>query len=87
MTEPAFRCHRCHDAEGRLASQPFPGSLGERVWRSICATCWSAWEQREVMVINELKLNFMEPEAQDILAAQMSEFLALDSADSGGAEG
>jgi Fe-S cluster biosynthesis and repair protein YggX len=49
------------------------------VWRSVCASCWSEWERREVIVINELRLNFMDPEAQDILAAQMRDFLALDS--------
>ena len=30
------------------------------------------------MVINELKLNFMEPTAQEILTSHMREFLALD---------
>jgi Fe-S cluster biosynthesis and repair protein YggX len=87
MSQPAFRCRRCQGAEARLAHPPFPGALGQRVWRSTCSTCWAEWERREVIVINELRLNFMDPEAQEILAAQMSEFLALDSADSGGAAG
>jgi Fe-S cluster biosynthesis and repair protein YggX len=30
------------------------------------------------MVINELKLNFMDPEAQTTLERHMREFLALD---------
>ena len=32
----------------------------------------------EVMVINELQLNFMDPRSQDILAGQMREFLCLE---------
>jgi len=79
MTDPSFRCQRCHGSQARLANPPFPGALGDRVWRSVCASCWSEWERREVIVINELRLNFMDPEAQDILAAQMRDFLALDS--------
>lgn len=31
------------------------------------------------MVINELRLNFMDPESQEILARAMREFLTLDS--------
>jgi len=30
------------------------------------------------MVINELKLSFMEPSSQEILTAHMREFLGLD---------
>jgi len=30
------------------------------------------------MVINELKLNFMEPSSQEILTSHMREFLGLD---------
>jgi Fe-S cluster biosynthesis and repair protein YggX len=30
------------------------------------------------MVINELKLNFMEPSAQEILTAHLRDFLAFD---------
>jgi Fe-S cluster biosynthesis and repair protein YggX len=30
------------------------------------------------MVINELRLNFMDPAAQDVLNRQMREFLLLD---------
>ena len=32
----------------------------------------------EVMVINELRLNFMAPKSQDILIKQLRDFLCLD---------
>jgi Fe-S cluster biosynthesis and repair protein YggX len=74
----AFRCVRCLSDGPRLASAPFPGPDGERILASVCANCWAEWEKREVMVINELRLNFMDPEAQLTLARAMREFLALD---------
>ena len=33
----------------------------------------------EVIVINELRLNFMDPAAQDILHRRMKEFLELEA--------
>jgi hypothetical protein len=34
---------------------------------SICADCWKAWEAMEVKVLNEYRLNFMDPEHRAFL--------------------
>ena len=54
--------------------------LGQEIARRVCPECWAEWQRTEVMVINELKLNFMEPSSQEILAAHMKQFLGLDAA-------
>ena len=78
-------CRRCgRDAPG-LAAPPFPGPTGQEVLAGVCAACWQEWERAEVMVINELKLNFMDPSAQTTLVQHMREFLALDAAPGAGA--
>jgi Fe-S cluster biosynthesis and repair protein YggX len=74
----AFRCARCLSEGPRLPAAPYPGPEGERIHSSVCANCWAEWEKHEVMVINELRLNFMDPEAQLTLSRAMREFLALD---------
>lgn len=74
-------CVRCRQEKPGLDRQVYPGELGERIQRSICADCWREWQQMEVMVINELRLNFMQPESQDILVQQMREFLCLNDND------
>jgi len=43
----------------------------------VCESCWRSWEPQEVIVINELRLNFMDPRAQEILQQRMLEFLGL----------
>lgn len=78
MTESAWTCRRCGNPEPRLAEPPFPGALGAEIAAGTCANCWAEWQKTEVMVINELKLNFMEPSAQDVLARHLREFLLLD---------
>jgi Fe-S cluster biosynthesis and repair protein YggX len=76
----SIQCVRCGRQAPRQAAAPYPGALGDELLRRICADCWAEWQQVEVMVINELQLNFMDPRAQDVLVQQMREFLGLDPA-------
>ena len=73
----SFQCIRCRREDGALEQAPIPGPAGAEIATKICASCWAEWLQMEVVVINELRLNFMEPRAQEILDAQMREFLGL----------
>jgi Fe-S cluster biosynthesis and repair protein YggX len=69
-------CARCGRSEApALARSPLPGKLGAEVQQRVCADCWADWQKLEVMVINELRLNFMDPAAQETLNRQMREFL------------
>ena len=77
-------CNRCGEEREALAAPPLPGPVGATVQASICAPCWAEWEKAEVMVINELRLNFMDPEAQKILQRHMREFLFLEDAETTG---
>lgn len=79
MTETGFKCARCARTDGQLEAPPLPGSTGREVAERICGSCWQEWEQAEVMVINELRLNFMDPKSLTILEKNMREFLLLGS--------
>ena len=78
MSGATVTCRRCGNDGPRLARPPLPGRTGQEVQETVCADCWGEWERAEVMVINELRLNFMDPEAQRVLDRQMREFLALE---------
>ena len=55
-------CSKCgQDREG-LANPPFGGELAKQVHQRICKTCWTEWIGRQTMIINEYRLNFLEPE-------------------------
>jgi len=72
-------CARC----GRDAEPPprhrigFPAPAKERVLQSICAECWKEWEEMEIKVINEYRLNFMDPDHRAVLQKACLEFLTL----------
>jgi len=71
-------CRRCGETREALPRPPMPGALGTTIQSSICAPCWEEWTRAEVMLINELRLNFMDPEAQKTLERHMREFFALE---------
>ena len=78
MSAALLTCARCGRAETPLARPPLGGRLGLEIQARVGADCWAEWQRVEVMVINELHLNFMDPAAQEILAAEMRRFLGLD---------
>jgi Fe-S cluster biosynthesis and repair protein YggX len=49
----------------------------------VCADCWAEWEKQEVMVINELRLNFMDPRSAEVLHQKLREYLGLPAAGAG----
>ena len=71
-----MQCVRCGRADApALTRRTMPGPLGAEIQEKICADCWAEWQKAEVMVINELRLNFMDPESQKVLNQHMREFL------------
>ena len=68
-------CARCGRPDApALARRPLRGPIGEEIQQRVCADCWAEWQKAEVMVINELRLNFMDPGAQDVLDRHMRDF-------------
>ena len=71
-------CARC-SREGEPAPSArvaFLGSpLKERVAQTMCSECWKAWEEMEIKVINEYRLNFMDPQHRETLKQATLDFL------------
>jgi Fe-S cluster biosynthesis and repair protein YggX len=78
MAEDTIRCVRCHETAPAASNASWGGALGDEIRAKVCQSCWAEWQEAEVMVINELRLNFMEPGAQETLIQHMREFLMLD---------
>jgi Fe-S cluster biosynthesis and repair protein YggX len=63
------------EAEG-LAFPPFPGPAGQQLFESVSKTAWQEWLKEQTMIINENRLNVMDPQAQAFLAEQREKFLS-----------
>ena len=77
MAEDIF-CKRCAKTTPPATGVTWGGALGDEIRANTCTACWKEWEGAEVMVINELRLNFMDPESQKVLTRHLREYLALD---------
>ncbi|APE04573.1 oxidative damage protection protein [Alteromonas sp. RW2A1] len=62
------------EADG-LDFQLYPGELGKRIFDNISIEAWGNWQKKQTMLINENKLNMMEPEARAFLEERMSAYL------------
>ena len=74
MTRTVF-CQRLKKEADGLDFQLYPGELGKRIFDNISKEAWTEWQKKQTMLINEHKLNMMDPNARQFLETQMSGFL------------
>ncbi len=74
MARTVFCQYLNKEAEG-LDFQLIPGELGKRVFDNISKEAFSLWQKKQTMLINEHKLNMMNPEHRKMLEENMVKFL------------
>ncbi len=80
-------CTRCGRTAEGLPFPPYPDATGTRIHQNVCGECWRSYMGRQVMVINEYRLDLLDPRAQEILTRDMLEFLKLEGAPQAGLDG
>ena len=73
MTRMVF-CSKLQQELPGLASEPFPGPLGEKIFASVSAQAWSMWLNHQTMLINEYRLRLIDPEAKAFLKKEMQNY-------------
>lgn len=58
-----------------LDRPPIPGELGKRVFENVSKQAWKMFEDHFKMVMNEYRLNLMDPRTDEIFKQQVVEFL------------
>jgi Fe-S cluster biosynthesis and repair protein YggX len=61
------------EAEG-LSFAPWPGELGRRIYAQVSKAAWQDWLAHQTMLINENRLNPLDPGTRSFLAAQMEAY-------------
>ena len=74
MSRVVFCKKKKKEADG-LDFQLYPGELGKRIYDNISKEAWADWQKKQTMLINENKLNMMEPTARQFLEQSMSAYL------------
>ena len=62
------------EAEG-LDMAPYPGELGQRIFEHISKEAWQQWMGQQTILINENRLNVINPEHRAFIEQEMEKFL------------
>ena len=62
------------EAEG-LDMAPYPGELGQRIFENISREAWQLWMGQQTILINEHRLNVIDPEHRAFIEGEMEKFL------------
>lgn len=61
------------EAEG-LATPPYPGELGQRIFENVSMEAWQLWLRHQTILINEHRISPIDPEARKFLETEMEKF-------------
>lgn len=80
---PVITCSRCGEEKEAVTKTAFyKGEIREKLLANACRDCWEEWIKMQIMLINEYRLNLMDPATDDFLNKQVLAFFNLtDSAD------
>jgi Fe-S cluster biosynthesis and repair protein YggX len=64
-----------------MLKPPFPGALGERVFNEVSKQAWVMWLAHQTMLINEYRLNLIDPKAREFLKEEMQKYFFGDGSE------
>ncbi len=80
MTKLIF-CAKLKAESEAMNAQPFPGPLGEKIFNQISKEGWKLWLAHQTMLINEYRLNLMDPKSREFLKEEMQKFFFGEGSD------
>lgn len=72
-------CSRCGQKKEAVQNTAFyRGEIREKLLAHVCQDCWGDWIKMQIMLINEYRLNLMDPNTDEFLNKQILTFFKLD---------
>ncbi len=68
-------CKKLASEQDPLDYVPVPGAVGERIFEEISQAAWNLWLIQQTKLINEYRLDLLDPKAQNFLDSEMMQFL------------
>jgi Fe-S cluster biosynthesis and repair protein YggX len=63
-----------------LERVPWKGEIGKRVYENVSQEAWKIWVEHSKMLMNEYRLNPLDPQSLKIMEEQMEQFFFGESA-------
>jgi len=67
-------CRKYKEELEGLERPPLPGAKGQAIFEAVSKKAWTEWQAQQTMLINEKRLNLIDPQARKYLAEQMERF-------------
>jgi len=64
-----------------LNKAPYPGELGQRILENVSKDGWKQWMSKQTILINEHRINVVDPKGREFLEEQMERFFFGDGGD------
>ena len=64
-----------------LNKAPYPGELGQRILENVSKQGWMKWMGQQTILINEHRINVVDPKGREFLEEQMERFFFGDGGD------
>ena len=77
MSRTVFCRKHQQELEG-LERPPYPGPKGQDIFDNVSKQAWQEWLKHQTMLINEKRLNVLDPETQTFLQGEFDKFLSGD---------
>jgi Fe-S cluster biosynthesis and repair protein YggX len=74
MSRTVF-CQNLQKEDQGLDFQLYPGDIGKRIFDNIGKEAWGNWQKKQTMLINEKKMNMMNPDDRAFLEKAMIDYL------------
>tara|TARA_R110000823_G_scaffold205406_1_gene336293 strand:- start:594 stop:866 length:273 start_codon:yes stop_codon:yes gene_type:complete len=69
-------CRKYKEQLPGLERPPYPGAKGEAIFADVSKKAWDEWQAHQTMLINERRLNMMDPEDRRFIQGEMDKFLS-----------
>lgn len=73
MSNTVFCCKLNREAEA-LSNPPFPNELGLEILKNVSKEAWSMWLSHQTMLINEYRLNVLDPQSKQFLQDELKKY-------------
>ena len=78
MSPSTILCKKLNQTLPKLDKAPIPGDAGQQILKHISKPAWEAWTTQQTMLINEYRLNPLDPQTKKYLYDSMLNFLFKD---------
>ena len=73
MAHQIFCIKLNQESEG-MNNPPFPGELGQKIFKQVSQKAWNMWLGHQTMLINEYRLNLADPKSREFLQQEMQNY-------------